>query len=179
MPPDSIDDLVAAYGDRLLGRIRWMMGPAARRQAESGDLLQQVFTVAVASREQLRPLDDAARLRWLTATARNRVRESVRSRREQALESLSATVPGRAPSAASADDPVRRAEREEHVEQLVECLESLKPEHRDVIELRDFEGLSFKVIGERMERSEDAVQMLHSRALLRLGEQMRRRSGSD
>tara|TARA_R110002072_G_scaffold302499_1_gene485940 strand:+ start:116763 stop:117218 length:456 start_codon:yes stop_codon:yes gene_type:complete len=145
-----------------------MMGPKARDAAESIDFLQNVFLVALKNLDQLRELDDAAKLRWLTATARNRIRQSARKEREQAIDSLTASLSKLHPATSSADAPPRVAGTLEQVDRLVDVLELLSDDHQKVIELRDFEGLSFHEIGERLGRTHSAVQMLHARALLAL-----------
>ncbi|MCA8952132.1 MAG: sigma-70 family RNA polymerase sigma factor, partial [Planctomycetes bacterium] len=66
------------------------------------------------------------------------------------------------------------AARGEDIERLLEALEQLREDDQRVIELRDFEELSFRAIGERLGRSEAAVQMLHARAVTRLGQALRR-----
>ena len=51
----------------------------------------------------------------------------------------------------------------------------LSPEHAEVIQLRSIDELSFKEIGERMDRSEDAVSKLWYRAMLKLEEKLKSR----
>ena len=60
---------------------------------------------------------------------------------------------------------------------MVEAIEQLKPDDRTVIELRHFENMTFAAIGEQMDRSESAAQILHSRALVRLGIALRKLMG--
>jgi RNA polymerase sigma-70 factor (ECF subfamily) len=43
-------------------------------------------------------------------------------------------------------------------------------DYRRVIELRHFEALPFRQIGEQLGRSENAAQLLHAQALTRLDE---------
>jgi RNA polymerase sigma factor (sigma-70 family) len=52
-------------------------------------------------------------------------------------------------------------------------MERLTEDHREVILLMKIEGLSAKEIGERMNRSENAVHLLLSRALKRLAEELK------
>ena len=70
--------------DRLLSRIRLLMGPGARRQAESGDFLGDVLVATLRARPDLEPKPSEELLRWMTAVARNRIRVDVRKKRERA-----------------------------------------------------------------------------------------------
>jgi DNA-directed RNA polymerase specialized sigma24 family protein len=47
---------------------------------------------------------------------------------------------------------------------LLRGLDQIKPKNREVLQLRNFERLSFRDIGLRMRRSEEAVWMMHKRA---------------
>lgn len=169
-PRESVQSLMERFRAPLQRRIRLMMGPRAREQAESLDFLQQVFVTALENIDHLRQLEEAQQLRWLTATARNRVRRSTRRQRELVLASLAESVSGLLPRAASTEAPCRHVGRQEQVEHLIDVLSTLKEEHQQVIEWRDFDGLSFRDIGERFGRTESAVQMLHARALMKLAE---------
>lgn len=168
----ALDDLLERYRERLLARIRLMMGAEARRHAESMDFLQGVLLEVARDLARAEVPDEAAFLRWATRVARNNIRDHMRKRRERALESFSQTALGAlGPGSAGPADatPSRHAGSREEVEKLVEALERLSPDHRRVIELRDFEGLSCRETAREMDRpSEEAVQMLHARALARL-----------
>jgi RNA polymerase sigma-70 factor (ECF subfamily) len=159
--------LLARCHPRLLRRIRLMMGDQARRVAESVDFVQDVLIEAIEAVDPSKVRDEQHLLRWMTAVARNKVRDSARRRRERVFESLSiSTIRGPERTGAS---PPSRAERQEYMELLADALEQLTPDHRRVIELRDLEGLRFHQIAEAMGRSEDAVQTLHMRAMMSLG----------
>ena len=57
---------------------------------------------------------------------------------------------------------------------LAEVLEGLPSDYRDVIERREFNEQSFAQIGRMTGRSEEAARKLHTRALLRVGESLKR-----
>ena len=156
---------------RLLERVRLMMGGAARREADSADFTQRTLAAAVKHQHKA-PLDDErALLRWLTAIARNQIRDSARRRREESLASLSREL--RANPAAEGPTPSHAAGDAEERLALVEALEEMPEDERRVIELRDLEGLAFAEVGEALGRSSEAARKLHQRALLRLGRQLR------
>ncbi|MFZ4731632.1 MAG: sigma-70 family RNA polymerase sigma factor [Pirellulales bacterium] len=61
-------------------------------------------------------------------------------------------------------DPALSAIRREDQAMLTRLIDLLPDDHRTVIRLRSFEGLTFPQVGERMGRSEDAVRKLWERA---------------
>lgn len=168
----NLDDLVRLHRDSLLDRIRLMMGERARSVAESGDFLHETLIQAARALGRFQPDDEAHLLRWLTEIARNRIRDAVRRPRETALARLSDSIDLRRERRQSAP-PSILSEREA-LHELADALGSLRPEERQAVELRHFEGLGFRAIGERMGRSENAAQLLHGRALLRLGRMLQR-----
>ena len=57
---------------------------------------------------------------------------------------------------------------DERADDLEAAIDSLSDAHRQIILLRKFEELSFKDIGERLGKSEDACRMLFARAMTAL-----------
>jgi RNA polymerase sigma-70 factor (ECF subfamily) len=168
----AAEDLLAAHRGPLLARIRMMMRNVPRREQDSLDVLQDVQVRALGNIERF--ADDSgedAFLRWLTAIARNRLRDLGRRRRIDALESLSISLGG---IAAGHEGPERPMLREEATDELLAALDVLDADHRTVIELRDLDELAFSAIAVRMRRSENAVRLLRARALVRLGAALRR-----
>jgi RNA polymerase sigma-70 factor (ECF subfamily) len=170
---EALSALLERNRERLLGRIRLMLGDGARRHAESVDFLQGLFVQIVEAIETADLDDERGFLRWATRIARNDVRDEGRRRRERALESLSQGASALPGEGASTTSPPARAERADDVERLVEALEELRPEDRTVVELRDLDGLSYREIAERMQKpSEAAAQMHHARAVARLARKL-------
>ena len=159
---------------RLLARIRLMMGPAAAKVAETADFFQELCVEALRDQASV-PLDDErATLRWLTAAARNNLRDEQRRRRERAFAAFSDTLTGPEGDDTSPSSAAARAERAGRV---AEALEELSDEHRAIVELRDLDGLSFRAAGERLGRSEEAARKLHVRALIQLGRSLKHPPG--
>ena len=65
--------------------------------------------------------------------------------------------------------PMTALDRRQHREKLVRVLDALSDDHRQVLLLRFFEGLTAEQTGERMSRSAGAVRKLAARALAELG----------
>lgn len=81
---------------------------------------------------------------------------------DRSAANLASLIPGRIESPSS---PVRAEER---VAELAEHLAELRADYREVIVLRNIQGLAFEQIAERMERSCGAVRMLWLRAMSKL-----------
>jgi RNA polymerase sigma-70 factor (ECF subfamily) len=165
----SVGEAVARYQERLLARIRLMMGPAARECLESGDVLQDVFAEALRTLREEHLKDEKLFLRWVTAVARNHIVDEVRRRREQSLEGLSSELIAVGPTSVDL-----QLSAEERSQRLVEALEELEPARQRVIELRSLEGWSWQRIAGELGRSEEAARKLYHRALLELGQSLGR-----
>ena len=165
----ALSELLERYGDKLLGRIRLMMGDRARRVADSMDFLNGMFVQVIQGLDRFEIRDEKAFLRWATQIARNNIRDGVRKKRETAFLSFSRSSPGEPPGEIDQPSPGTELIIREENHRLLEALEQLPVEHCTIIELRDFEGLSYREIAERMNKpSEAAVQMMHARAVARL-----------
>ena len=68
--------------------------------------------------------------------------------------------------------PITRLDRAEHRERVARALENLAEDHRQVLLLRFFEGLSAEEAGEKLSRSATAVRSLTARALVELGKNL-------
>ncbi len=164
----AFDELIVRFQGRLLVRIRMMMGEKARNMADSDDFLNGVVADVVRDFDRARIRDEKHFVCWATEVARNNIRDAVRKRGEEAFASFS-TVFVDPPTERAPKSPseIARAVEEQHA--LAEALESLQEDLRRVIELRNFSELSFGEIGEKMNRSENAAQLLHKRAMVQLG----------
>jgi len=151
---------------RLLARIRRMMGPEAREQLESGDVLQSVNAELLAAPEAGQ-VGDEALLPWMTQVARNKIVDEVRRRRERPESRL-----GGEPDARSQASPATRMTDVELLRALGEALACLEPERRRTVLLRIEEDLSFVAIGTALGRTEEAARKLYHRALVDLGQHL-------
>lgn len=85
-----------------------------------------------------------------------------RSRPELGHDELDVTMVGRA------EDPAAAAERTDTRDRLLACLEELSPVHRNVVELRDIQGLSTASVAAALAISENAAKIRLHRARRRL-----------
>lgn len=161
----ALAQVITRYQARLLARIRLMMGPAARKCLESGDVLQSVFAEALRNLRAGDLREERVFLRWVTAVARNHIVDAVRHNREHSLEALSSEL-----IAGGENSIAAQLTLEERSQRLVEALEELDPVRQRVVELRALDGLSWQRVAEELGRSEEAVRKLYNRALLELGQ---------
>lgn len=175
--PVPVGDRLAAQSARLRLLLHHMAGRAVRARVDPDDLVQEVLLRALTAPGGLPDAEpgDAALYRWLRRIARNTVVDVARAiragKREARFEPLARSDWSRAGLRASGlgdpgPGPATRVAAREEEERIERAFESLAPDHRRVIGLRQFEGLTAEEAGLRMGRSEVAVHSLYRRALL-------------
>ncbi len=165
-----------------------LVGPALRARVELEDMVQEVYLRALGSAEnapELRsPPDhppgtdacgDEPLFAWMRVLARRTVVDAVRAlrarKRDGAVVRLersewsSAGIGGVSNVPDPGPGPPTRLAFLEQERLLQAAFESLRPEHRRVLGLRQFEGLSAAEAARRMGRTESAVHSLYRRAL--------------
>jgi RNA polymerase sigma-70 factor, ECF subfamily len=174
--PEALGQLYERCAGRLLAIIRLRMGRDLRARLESRDILQNTLLKSFQHLDQFEGEDGGSLVSWLARIAENEIRDQAdfqhRQRRDVAAgvsldDSHAPQLAARVRSALS------QAVLGEEAERLERALERLDADHRDVIVLRKLEELSFREIGARMGRSEDACRMLLARALTALTLAMR------
>jgi len=175
-PAADIGNRLSAHDQRLRLLLCHLAGRAVRSRIEIDDLLQEVFLRAITSAESL-PAPEAGEAplwRYLARLARNTVIDAARSIR--ALKRSGSTIalarsdwsragPTASQILAQTAGPSTRLIAGETSRLLLAEFQALAPEHRRVIGLRQFEGLSARETAARMGRSETAVHSLYRRAL--------------
>lgn len=163
---EAYEQLFALHVDRLLIFIRARMGEALQAKIEPEDVLQETYLAAHRSFSEFDYSDDGAFFRWICQIVNNRLRDAADhfgARKRQPLD-----IPKSWPTG-----PQTALGRVEGRQQIEQALGQLSPEHREVILLRYFEGLSTEESAARMGRSSGAVRNLLSRALVELGKHIK------
>lgn len=154
---------------RLLTYIRLRMGRDVRTRLESRDILQASLLKAFQKIGEFRGTETRSLMAWVARIAEHEIRDSFdhihRQRRDAARET---DLDDAAPVPAITRSALSRLILGEEARRIEAALESLSPDHRDVILMRKFEELSFGEIAQRTGRSEDACRMLLARALTAL-----------
>jgi RNA polymerase sigma-70 factor (ECF subfamily) len=161
----AYDRLFALHADRALLFIRARLGPRLREKLESVDVLQEAYLAAHQAFAKFEYTGDDAFTRWLCRIIDNRIRDlgdHFAAGKRRPVE-----VPPSAPTG-----PVTLLNRAEHREKVLRVLDELSEEHRQVLLLRYFEGLSADEAGNQMGRSAGAVRKLTARALAEVGKRL-------
>lgn len=160
------------HRERLLSVIYLRMGPDLRTRMDPEDVLQEVAIEAMNSWHTLS--DPANAGAWLVTLARRKIARILRDqvgvaardpRREHAIKTD-------IPLADRRSGPVTAADRKDRLLLLSQALDRLSEDYREVVLLTKIEGLPAREVGERMGRSENAVNLLLSRALKRLAQEL-------
>lgn len=171
-PTLDIAAMVFSYRPSLKAIAAGLLPDHLKSRVDDSDLVQETLLKAVAQADQIRATYPEQLEAWLKETLINSVRDCIKFHSRQLrsiskeqflpLESVHSTDP-------SASEQVRKAEAREMV---LSALTSLPDDYRTVLLLRQQMDLTFPEIGERMQRSPDAVRMLWARALVALGERL-------
>jgi RNA polymerase sigma-70 factor (ECF subfamily) len=159
-----------------------------RARANPSDLVQETFLQACRHFDQFRGQTPQELLGWLRRilahTLARLVEQQLQAqkrdvRREVSLEWCPPGGEGAAPLRARlvspGSSPSTQAQRRETSEQVANQLARLPAAYRDVLVLRNLEGLAFDEVARRMGRSPGAVRVLWLRAL----DQLRQRQGEE
>lgn len=158
----AYDRLFALHADRALLYIGARLGPALRAKVEPQDVLQEAYLAAHRDFASFDYADEGAFTRWICRLIDNRIRDlgdRFGAAKRQAVE-----LPKSDPTG-----PATALDRVEHRAKVGRALDGLEEDHRQVLLLRFFEGMSAEEAGTRMERSAGAIRKLTARALAELG----------
>ena len=166
----ALNRLLERCAGRLLALIRLRMDRELRARMESRDILNATLLKAFQHLDQFEKADGSSLMGWLVRIAENELRDQRdyhgRERRnaaqvvtlDQGLDGLEARLRSQ----------TSRLFFKEELTRVERAMQSLAPQHCEVILLRKFEELSFAAIGERMGKSADACRMLLARAMAAL-----------
>src|SRR6476659_1273490 len=132
----AFEETVLPHLDAAFNYARWL----ARNETEAEDVVQDACVRAMRFFSSLR--DDDARP-WLLAIVRNTWYSRV-SRRGTTMEAALDTTGDERPD--DALDPEERLLQQHTVERVRAAMEQLPPDYREVLVLREMEGLSYKEI---------------------------------
>ena len=167
----ALNQLCRVYAARVLWLVRLRMGKELRSKLESMDVVQDVLISALRDLGDFTYKSEGDFVRWLSRVVENRLRDNLDKlhaakrdvRREVRLNShrmAAEPIDTTTPSAIMAQS--------EEFDRLAKAIDRLKPEYRELIVLTKIEGLSYRDIGGKLDKSADAVRMLVSRAMAAL-----------
>lgn len=155
------------------------LDPKLRAKAGPSDAVQQTMLQVSQKLADFRGTNQAQLMAWVREILTNEVKQMRRSfkaekrdvRREVPINIDNSQAPGRDPRDQLLT-PQSAALVKEESQALQAALEQLPDDYRQVIELRNWQKLSFGEIAKKMDRSENAVTKLWFRALVKLEQQL-------
>jgi RNA polymerase sigma-70 factor, ECF subfamily len=184
---EAFNTLVEHYAARLRWLVRLRIDPSLRARISADDVIQESMLVASQQINRLRIDNESAFWAWLCRVVEHRLIDIRRrhlgaerrdARLERSLEALFSDKQRRngavdrslhADSAASPSGDMKRVEQRQSLEG---ALAKLPPSYQEVIMLRIVEGLGVQETARIMNRSANAVSVLLTKAVKRLGEQL-------
>lgn len=174
----ALNLLLERYMSRILKIVRMRLGPKLRSKMESMDVVQEVMIRAINGFEKFDAKNEAAFLHWISKLVQNEIRDLAdyhgAAKRDLKKEmqkkpdfSTESSVLSKIP-ANSEYRPSFQIRLKEEVLELEVALDQLPENQRDIIVMRQYEGMSFKEIGEELGSSEDAARMQYARAMDKL-----------
>lgn len=164
---DAFGELYRRYHDELLFAVRAHLGPGLRAALQSEDVLQSVAVDAFRALRDFEPRGPGSLRAYLHAMVVNKIRARADWFGAVKRAGTVPLTPSRAAGIPEADAAPSYYEAE-RFERLEKALAVLPDEMRQVIVLRKIDGLSSREVAARMDRSDDAVRKLYSRAMARL-----------
>lgn len=149
------------------------------------DIVQQSYVRAIERFDDFDGTDPHQLMAWLRQIMSNEMKQARRAltsekrdwRRERATTALdSQGQTGAFEVADSLPTPGTQALANEQAAAIMVAMQRLSEDHRQVIELRNWQRISFAEIAEKMNRSENAVTKLWFRALVRLESELERQN---
>lgn len=181
---DALESLLLLHFDRLVAEVSARIPDDARAALSGEDVVQDAFIVAFQQIREFEPRGGAAFHAWLARIAENRLMDAVKALRAakrgggwvrvQGTPSAEADgiIPALEMLATRSSTPSRSVAAHEAEAALEAALNSLDPDYRDVLRMRYIEAQPVAACAARLRRSEGAVHMLLSRALVALRARM-------
>jgi RNA polymerase sigma-70 factor, ECF subfamily len=129
----------------------------------SGEVLQEVF-VRIWEKAGDYDVDKGSPIAWMATIARNRALDEIRRVRPVSLEDM----PEGFEPAAEEVDPLGARDRSERLSALMNCLQTLDEEKRDVVLLAYYRGFSREALAKRMQRPVPTIKTWLRRGLAQL-----------
>jgi RNA polymerase sigma-70 factor (ECF subfamily) len=184
---ESLGALLELYRNYLYLLARTQIDLHLQARCNPSDLVQETFLRACEHFDQFRGTSTPELLGWLRTifvhclarVVEKQLRTQKRNaRREVSLERFHAVLERssahfEAALVSQCNSPSAQAEQRELAAQVADQLARLPAHYRDVIVLRNLEGLAFDEVARRMGRTPGAVRILWLRALEQLRQQPR------
>jgi RNA polymerase sigma-70 factor (ECF subfamily) len=179
---DSLGRLLQMYRNYLMVLAGTQIERRLQPRMSPSDIVQETMLRAHANFAQFRGASEPELIGWLRQILVNNLAKFVEQhvlaarrdvRREVSIERLGraleqSTIQLAALLPAGSRSPSAAAQQREEAVLLADRLAMLAPDYREVLMLRNLQGLPFEAIAEQMERSVSATRMLWLRAIDKL-----------
>lgn len=145
---DKIDGIVKTYAKRLFGFIR----PRVNSEEDAEDILQDVFYELSYAESLMQPVEQLTS--WLFTVARNRITDLYRKKKPESFSELGSDEDDEPMleigEILSAEDGSQESDYLGSLirDELAKAMDELPPEQKQVFELHEIRGKSFKEIAE-------------------------------
>jgi RNA polymerase sigma-70 factor (ECF subfamily) len=169
---EALSLLFDRYRRRLAVLIHYRLGPHMRGLMEIDDILQETLLKAYLQLDQFSYRTPGSFLRWLSRIMDHVITDMARYHGRQKRHAAE-VVPLRSESNPGGPEPVdsrtpsRFLAQDEGLRALLQELDELPKNYREVILLAKIEGLPTQEVAERMGKSREAVALLLHRAIKR------------
>jgi RNA polymerase sigma-70 factor, ECF subfamily len=133
------------------------------QRALAEDVLQEVYLRIWEHAGAFDPTR-ASPISWMAAIARNRALDDLRRKKPLMLEDF----PGTPELSAAAEHPMDKQEKSEELQKLLECLNGLEPDKRQMILLAYYRGHSREALAERFKAPSATIKTWLRRSLAQL-----------
>jgi RNA polymerase sigma-70 factor (ECF subfamily) len=182
--PDQLGGLLDLYRNYLTLLARTQVDRKLRARISPSDIVQDTMLAAGRDFPQFRGSSERQFLAWLRQILLHAMQHAVEThvkaqrrdvRCEISLDQAAACLDQSAAQLVDAladpgPTPSAPAHRREAAVALADRLATMKPQYRDVIVLRNLQGLPFDAVAEHMDRTPGAARMLWLRAMEKLRE---------
>lgn len=174
----SMDELLTSYRPYLKMIARLSRDARLRSKLDDSDLVQEATLLAARDFASFRGQTEPEFVGWLrtiiTRVTIHAIRHHTAGRRDVALEQnlqqqfdASSELLATRLEAGTMSPSEHAVQRERSV-MIAEVLDQLPPHYREVVLLRDFEGLTLEEVGQRMDRTAASVKKLWARAMVKI-----------
>lgn len=182
----SKSDYLSEYHAWLRLMARLQIEPRWGRKFDASDVVQQTLLEAWKAESQFRGDSSGERIAWLRTILGRVIKNEVRQYdgtlkrdpgRELSLDNSLAQSSIMLANVLASDTATPSVHADNREQQIIiaDAIESLPADYREVIVLRNLQGLSHAEVAVRLNRTESAVRMLWLRALKQLRQQVMQR----
>ena len=180
----ALERLLMDSYEPLQAHLIRQLAPEIQAVVGVDDLLQQVFAQVFRDNGSFTPSDDNSLMAWFKTIADNRLRDAIRHHRRQKrggdFRRTMGKPEGDSPFlndlineyAVISQTPSREIARDEAVQAIQIAIASLPDDHRRVVQLRYFDGLTVEEAARVVGKTTGAVRGLLDRAKVRIREMM-------